>query len=80
MNTRRTNATRVGEKIANTGVIHRGNQVRRQIQAVVNDNVPVNPMVIMDADVMEELLLMYQSISTQAQAITTQDTKRLFLE
>ena len=48
MNTRRTIARRVGEKIAIGGVTLQGNQNAPQVQAAANDHVPVNDSAITD--------------------------------
>ena len=55
MNTRRTIARRVGEKIAIGGVTLQGNQNAPQVQAAANDQVPVNPSYIMNGEVRASL-------------------------
>ena len=69
-----------GGRIANVGATPQGNQIPPQVKVVVNDQVLVNPPDIMYAEVRASLLQIHQVITTEAQAITTQDTKRLFLE
>ena len=66
MNTRRTIARRVGEKIAIGGVTLQGNQNAPQVQAAANDQVPVNPPAMMDGEVRAALFQMAHAITTQA--------------
>ena len=70
MNTRRTAINRVGEEIANTRSTPQHNRNALQVQAAVNDQVPVNPSAMTDGYVREALLQMAQAITTQVQAIT----------
>ena len=63
---------RVGKDIANMGAIPQGNQNAPKVQATANDQVPVNPPVMTDAEVRAALFLIAQAINTQVQALTAQ--------
>ena len=70
MNTRRTNARRVGEEIENVRATPQDNQVPAQVQASANDQVSINPAAMSDGEVRSALLS--QDITTQTQAIMEQ--------
>ncbi|TMX05102.1 hypothetical protein EJD97_002457 [Solanum chilense] len=72
MNTRRNPSRRLEEEIVNAGVSHRGNQVPLLEEDVIDVQALVNPPPLTNGDKTTALFQMAQTISTQAQASTTQ--------
>ncbi|TMW99834.1 hypothetical protein EJD97_001873 [Solanum chilense] len=72
MNTRRNEARRLDEEIANAGAPPRGNQVPPLEEDVNDDQASVNPPPLTDGDIRAALLHMAQAITTQVQAVLTQ--------
>ena len=71
MTTRRSSIRRVEEEIANAGVPPLDNQVSPQEQAPLGDQVLANPLNITDGDIRTTFIILAQSITTQAQSIST---------
>ena len=63
----------------NAGATPQGNQVPPQVQADVNDQVPIHSPAMTDGEVRESLFQMSQAISNQCQAITAQANREVVL-
>ncbi|XP_015072587.1 uncharacterized protein LOC107016711 [Solanum pennellii] len=59
------------------GATPQGNQVPPQVQAAVNDQVPIDPPSMTDGEVRTSLFQLGQAITTQVQAITTQGNREV---
>ena len=80
MNRRKKSPRRVGDEVVNAGATPQGNQVPPQVQADVNDQVPIHSPAMTDGEVRESLFQMAHAITTQAQAIRYKLKERLFLD
>ena len=77
MNTRRTDARRVGEYIVNAGATPQGNRIPPQVHTLAIEQLSINPPAITDCEVRAVFFRMVQAITTQAQIITTQDNREI---